>query len=85
MSHPVNRRERFVIGDTKGKKRGYGYWGGFYYMRDAKEREEHLAIASRKRRNTTKLCSCAMCGNQRKLYGLSMQERKYEESLLELE
>jgi hypothetical protein len=81
MSHPGNRLERFVIGNTKGKKRGYD-WGDFYYIEDPKEREESLAIASRKRRNTTKLCSCATCGNQRRLYGLSMQEIKNRDSSL---
>lgn len=85
MSHPRNRLERFVIGDTKGKKRGYRYWNGFYFEKDPKEREERLLMASRKRRNTTKLCSCIMCGNKRRIYGLSLQERKHNESLLELD
>ena len=78
MSHPENRRERFLIGKKLGEKRGYGYWGGFYSVRDEARRKEDLRVASYKRRDTTKLCSCEMCGNPRKWSKdkLTMQEKK---------
>jgi hypothetical protein len=82
MSHPGNRLERFVIGDTKGKRRGAGYWDSYRWIKDPNEREKAIHLAAARRRNTTKLCSCAMCGNQRRLYGLSMQEIKNRDSSL---
>jgi hypothetical protein len=71
MSHPLNKRERFLIGVRKSVKRtdSWGYAGKWLY------RHRYL------RRNTTKLCSCMMCGNARKWYGKTMQEKKFEESL----
>lgn len=77
MSHPRNRLERFVIGNTKGKRRATGYWGNYHYIQDPEERKKLLKLATAKRRSTTKLCSCPMCGNQRKFYGRTMQEIKY--------
>jgi hypothetical protein len=84
MSHPKDRRERFLIGKNKGNKRGYRYWNGFNYIKDPDEREELMAIASYKRRNTTKLCSCHMCANPRRgpwkgKDKLTMQEKKFRE------
>jgi len=91
MSYPRNRLERFVIGDTKGKRRANGYWNGFCFEKDPKVRKERLERNARIRRNTTKLCSCYMCGNPRKFFKnqLKMYEIRslkiYQESLLELE
>lgn len=85
MSHPRNRRERFVIGDTKGKRRAIGYWNGFLHEKQHgkfEEAQELLLGNTRKRRNTTKLCSCPMCGNQRKFYGRTFQEIKHRDSSL---
>jgi hypothetical protein len=60
MSHPIDRRERFLIGFYHGIRRIKGENGRFGCTR------EHFEEWSRKRRNTTKLCSCAMCGNPRR-------------------
>ena len=56
MSHPTNRRERFHKGEHLGEKRAFGEMGykGFSEK------------AAYKRRDTTKLCSCSMCGNPRR-------------------
>lgn len=83
MSHPRNRLERFVIGNTKGKKRGEGYWKNCNF-KDLIEKERFLKLATAKRRNTTKLCSCYMCGNQRKIYGYTLQEKRFESSLKDI-
>jgi hypothetical protein len=83
MSHPVNRKDRFLRGKFKGEKRAKGYWNGFLHIHDAEKRKEFLEKNARSRRNTTKLCSCAMCGNPRRVSWknkLTMQERKFFES-----
>ena len=87
MSHPKDRRERFLKGKTKGEKRAFRELGGEKFLwEDPKKRKKLLERASYLRRNTTKLCSCSMCGNQRKVAWnkkdkLTMQEKKFLESL----
>jgi hypothetical protein len=75
MSHPVSKRERFLIGSHKGKKRAEGQcasWKG--------DHEKWLFRNSRRLRDTTKLCNCRMCANPRKVFGeATMQERRYED------
>ena len=34
MSHPRDRRERFLIGKRLGEKRGFRYWNGFKFIKD---------------------------------------------------
>lgn len=69
--HPVNKRHRFKISLKKARKRVPRWWGSGNY-------ERSLLAA----RNTTKMCSCANCGNQRRSFHnkgpakLTMQERK---------
>jgi hypothetical protein len=53
-------------------------------MRSTEEREKSLERAFYLRRNTTKLCSCSMCGNPRnvawdKKDKLTIQERRLED------
>lgn len=77
MSYPKNKRERFLIGKHKGIRRALGEMDGF----SSKEYFERWAYL---RRNTTKLCSCSMCGNPRRKAWkdkLTMQEKKFFESL----
>lgn len=74
MTHPINRRDRFLKSVNKGKKRGQGYWQGAII--DPLKDREFLERAKHLRRNTTKLCSCSMCGNQRKILGETMQEKR---------
>lgn len=77
MCHPRNKRERFLVGKRKGLKRADG-------MKDPLETwtSDWFINTSRVLRNTTKLCSCHMCGNPRhSVYSkgdkrLTMQERK---------
>ena len=76
MSHPRNRLERFVIGDTKSKSRVTNYV--LYRERKEPENVELMKTWARRRRHTTKTCSCPMCGNPRKFFDeKSRQELKY--------
>jgi hypothetical protein len=78
MSHPRNKRERFLIGDNKGRKRIKEFKPSRFLTKEWFKRQ------IRRRRNTTKLCSCSMCGNPRRKSlkdKLTMQERKFFESL----
>ena len=83
MSHPRNKRERFLIGERKGLKRSKGYWNCFPEIQDRKEAERLTLSNARVRRNTTKLCSCEICGNPRrarwtnKKEKLTLQERRF--------
>ena len=77
MSHPTNRRERFLKGKHLGEKRALGIMCTFRDKRDFKK-WAYL------RRNTTTLCSCSMCGNPRRKAWkgkdkLTKQEKKFEE------
>jgi hypothetical protein len=58
MSHPKSRRERFLIGQRKGKKRAFGYWNGAKF-KNGNEKTEFLEKNAQLRRDTTKLCSCS--------------------------
>jgi len=74
MSHPCNKRERFLIGDREGRRRSKGRCN----FRTVKERQKYQDAFRKRYRNTTKLCSCEMCGNPRRLRGeLTMQERRH--------
>jgi len=74
MSHPKNKLERFEVGVAKSKNRVMF----FLSYRSSSITKEFLSIWSRKFRNTTKKCSCVMCGNARKFNNeLSIQEIRY--------
>jgi len=83
MSYPKNKRERFVNGDNKAKRRFYGEITALSTSGESEEEKrkwEAKEIA--KRRKTTKLCSCSMCGNPRRKSWkdkLTMQEKKFFE------
>jgi hypothetical protein len=78
MSHPKNKRERFLSGDKKGKKRTDNYLKELAVLPNVDKAFCNKAKA--KRRDTTKLCSCAMCGNPRKFFDeKTMQEKRLED------
>ena len=90
MSYPRNKRERFLIGKRKGKKRSDLYWGNYNYFNifpdsvfKKRSREEFIKRGRQLRRNTTKLCSCVICGNNPRRYSgeLTLQERRHCEWL----
>jgi hypothetical protein len=86
MSHPKSRRERFLIGQRKGKKRAFGYWNGAKQISSEKEKVSFNEKNAQLRRDTTKLCSCSMCGNPRRKSWknkLTIQEKKFNEALIE--
>ena len=69
MSHPLNKRERFLVGKRKGLKRVPSW---IY------SKEERIKWG-RTHRNTTKNCNCIMCRNPRKSGELTFQEIKFLE------
>ncbi len=85
MSHPTDRRDRFIRGMLKGNRRAEsvcrGELPGGYTVQ---EKEEFIKKSKCLRRSTTKLCSCDMCRNPRRsVWGdkLTVQEKKFLESL----
>ena len=77
MSYPSNKRERFQIGDRKGRKRVAAWFYG-----DSPPDEDFRRKSIRYHRNTTKTCSCMMmCCNPRKRGELTLQELKFLSSL----
>jgi len=74
MPHPQNKRDHFLVGVKKSRKRV----SNFYYSVDVRKQRE---IAARYLRNTTKRCSQYCCGNPRRHYKgisrLTIQERKF--------
>ena len=83
MSHPTNRRERFLKGCYKGEKRALG----LYQYEERLKYPENFERAARVLRGTTKLCGRPCCANPRHngwnqgLGKLTLQELKYEEKL----
>ena len=80
MPHPSNKHERDNISRNKGKRRGEIVFScSMCNNTDLKLKEKFMYL----RKNTTKLCSCFMCGNKRKYFNeKTMQEQKQEESYL---
>jgi len=73
--HPHDKKHRQTIGIRKSEHRIEG-WDFFS--------EEHKEEFKKYLRNTTKACSCYMCGNPRKLGGRDaapVQERKADEDM----
>jgi len=82
MSYPTNKYERFLIGKHKGERRVPSwikyYVSGEGMKQDPEARERWCRLA----RNTTKLCSCDMCGNPRRVaWGdkLTMKEKRFKD------
>lgn len=68
MSHPKDKRDRFLKSEYKGRKRAFG---------DPLLSKEEIPRWIRLHRNTTKMCSCTMCGNPRKkLKEITVQEKR---------
>lgn len=61
--HPKNKHHRIKIGIKKGIKRAKGL-----FVSDLNIPKKSIIDKTSKRlRNTTKLCSCNMCGNPRRI------------------
>jgi len=76
MSHPRNRRERFLFGKLKGEKRARGMSAAETVVPEWFER------TSRMLRNTTKICSSLRCcGNPRRRGELTLQEIKENQKI----
>lgn len=82
MSHPKDRRERFLKGQYKGEKRAFGMFSAKFRW----ECPESFIKWVRRYRNTTKLCGQSCCTNPRHngwntgRSGLTLQELKFLES-----
>ena len=80
--HPVNKHDRFKTGVLKGKRRAKFVMGDRQFYKSEEEYQEFKTRQERAHRNTSKICSCEMCGNPRrsewapKRDKLTMQERK---------
>lgn len=85
MLYPKNKRERFLIGNVKAKRRFYGETASWSYVSWTEEEKRiHIERGIARRRNTTKLCSCSMCGNSRRKSWkdkLTIQEKKFFEKI----
>jgi len=83
MSHPKDRRDRFLKGKHLGEKRARG----LYSSRELRRNPESFEKASRVLRDTTKLCGRPCCANPRHngwnqgLGKLTRQELKFEEKI----
>lgn len=78
--HPKDKRDRYLKGSNKGKKR---------VRTESRRRPNHsdeetsevIKKLARKRRDTTKPCNCLMCANPRRTFKeLTLQEKKANES-----
>jgi putative IMPACT (imprinted ancient) family translation regulator len=79
MSHPNNRRERFLVGKRKSYNRVFLFYCCDLHTKD--ELREMIERNSRHHRDTTKICSAVRCcGNPRKRGELTMQELRFFES-----
>jgi hypothetical protein len=83
MSHPKNRRDRFLIGKNIGENRA----NHLFSYQDHFERPESIKFTALRLRDTTKRCGRACCTNPRHNgWGksnskLTMQEIKFIESI----
>ena len=80
MSHPVNRRDRFLRGVLKSKKRV----SNFYTHMEKEDRISLTKMHIHRYRNVTVICSSpGCCGNRRRYYNeLTMQELRYGQGSL---
>lgn len=80
MSHPQNKRERFLVGKRKGIKRAKGMSTSWFDTTEKWFKETSQIL-----RNTTKICNCSMCRNPRHSIWnndrdkLTMQEKRFDE------
>lgn len=73
MAHPKDKRERFLKGKRKGNSRAKDFWNELS--------EDNRTTMSRVHRNTTKVCSCFMCGNPRKFFNeKTIQEKRFDDA-----
>ena len=75
MSHPEDRRHRFLISVNKGMKR-VSTWN---FGRSKEEQKKGIENQARRHRDTTKSCGQWCCANRRKWEGLTRQELKFFE------
>ena len=80
MSHPENKRERFLCGKRKGSKRVKLFAVISNNYKTKEEVAEALEKFSRYQRDTTKLCGKRCCANPRKHEKeITLQEKKFAE------
>lgn len=78
MNHPKNRLERKNVGVLKGIKRTNSYTKTNTYLPHNVDYYEWKKEVQKKRRNTTKECSCIGCGNPRKWFEeITLKEKRF--------
>lgn len=76
MSHPENKRDRFLLGMYKGISRARGLSRIRTISPDPRPGESFVRESYR-HRDTTKTCGCVMCQNPRRAYNKkTIQERR---------
>jgi len=79
MSHPKNKRDRFLAGVRKGKKRvALWFISDYWYLNEAK-RKETMEWHEGHHRDTTKRCGRRCCANPRTEGEKTLQELKADE------
>jgi hypothetical protein len=79
MSHPSNRKERNLLGKYKGKKRASTLETVVQSpdKRNQVRPKDFVEHWAGRFKDTTKLCSCPLCGNPRKFFkDETMQEKR---------
>lgn len=77
MSHPKNKRDRFLKGNNKALKRV-----SLWFLSDDPRNDKWKKVSITRHRNTTKKCNHVCCGNPRRYFGeLTFQERRFLDSL----
>jgi hypothetical protein len=81
MSHPTNKRERFLFGKRKSFKR-VKLWVKLGNVCNTKEKMRNmLEKLAQQHRNTTKICGKRCCANPRKYEKqITLQEKKFVEA-----
>ncbi len=80
MSHPKNKRERFLYGERKGRKRVRQWFVVGESCKTIDEVKELTEKFTRIHRNITKICNGVCCANPRKYFKeVTLQERKFAE------
>ena len=80
MSHPKNKRDRFLVGKRKGFKRVIQWFEVGYTYKTIEERNEVRERFAKHHRDTTKICGRRCCANPRKHEKqITLQERSFLE------
>ena len=72
MSHPTNKKDRIKRGVKKSFLRSIFH----FPKKDILDNPDWVERDMKHHRNTTKICSCPMCGNPRKYFNEKTRQEK---------